>query len=125
MTASCPPADRGHDRSGVAAIFEIGVYTAANECQFHAAPVEWPRSAAAPAGSNQEKLGGDAMTEKTVRPHSVLRRTMLVGTEGVGCGAALRSAPLHAQPRATPPAAPRRSPPPTARHGDQERRSPR
>ena len=59
-------------------IFEPDLYLMPNECQFHAAPVEWARSAAAPAGSNQEKLGGDAMTEKTVRPHSVLRRTMLV-----------------------------------------------
>jgi hypothetical protein len=77
---------------------------AANECQVHAAPVEWPRSAAAPAGSNQEKLGGDAMTEKTVRPHSVLRRTMLVGTAGVLGGAVLRSTPVQSHSNAWPPA---------------------
>src|SRR5260370_25835699 len=117
MTGSCPPADRGHDRNGVAAIFEIGVYTAANECQFHAAPVEWSRSAAAPAGSNQEKLGGDAMTEKTVRPHSVLRRPMLVGTAGGGGWGALPSTPARAQTAAPPPAAPARSRPPAAPYG--------
>jgi hypothetical protein len=81
-----------------AGIFETGTYPAANECQFQAAPVEWPRSAAAPADSNQEKFGGKAMTEKTVRCRSVLRRTMLVGTAGVWGGAVLRATPVQSQP---------------------------
>ena len=38
-----------------------------------------------------EKLGGDAVTEKTVRRLSVSRRTMLAGTAGVLGGAALAS----------------------------------
>src|SRR5580693_8303931 len=91
---------------------------AANECQVHAAPVEWPRSAAAPAGSNQEKLGGKAMTEKTVRPHSVLRRRMLVGTAGVLGGAVLRSTPVQSQTGTAPAVAVPGSAPPAARYGD-------
>src|SRR5580692_775221 len=42
-----------------------------------------------------ENLGGKAMTEKTVRPRSVLRRTMLAGTAGVIGGVILR--PTSAQ----------------------------
>src|SRR5258708_7453031 len=72
----------------------------------------------APAGSNQEKLGGDAMTEKTVRPHSVLRRTMLVGTAGVVGGAVLRSTPVQSQTGAAPAVAVPGSAPPGARYGD-------
>src|SRR5262249_48351865 len=49
----------------------------ANGCQFHTAPVKWPNQLQLRLASNREKLGGKAMTEKTVRPHSVLRRTML------------------------------------------------
>jgi hypothetical protein len=37
------------------------------------------------------------MTEKTVRPHSVLRRTMLAGTAGVLGGAVLRPTPVQSQ----------------------------
>jgi hypothetical protein len=37
------------------------------------------------------------MTEKTVRSHSVLRRTMLVGTAGVLGGALLRPPPVRSQ----------------------------
>src|SRR5438067_10471096 len=86
-------------------------------------PVPWrsckvARSAAAPAGSNQEKLGGDAMTEKTVRPDSVLRRTMLMGTAGVLGGAVLRSSPVRAQSGTAPPVAVPGSAPPGARYGD-------
>jgi hypothetical protein len=35
------------------------------------------------------------MTEKAIRPHSVLRRTMLAGTAGVLGGAVLRSTLLQ------------------------------
>jgi hypothetical protein len=101
-----------------AGIFETGTYPAANECQFPAAPVEWPRSAAAPAGSNQEKFGGKAMTEKTVRCRSVLRRTMLVGTAGVLGGAVLRATPVQSQTGTAPAVAIPGSSPPGSRYGD-------
>ena len=42
------------------------------------------------------------MTEKTVRPRSVLRRTMLVGTAGVLGGAVLRATPVQSQPGTAP-----------------------
>ena len=42
------------------------------------------------------------MTEKTVRPDSVLRRTMLVGTAGVLGGVALRTTPVRSQTGAAP-----------------------
>jgi hypothetical protein len=74
----------------------------ANGCQFHTAPVKWPNQLQLRLASNQEKLGGKAMTEKTVRPHSVLRRTMLVGTAGVLGGVALRTTPVRSQTGAAP-----------------------
>ena len=58
------------------------------------------------------------MTEKTVRPHSVLRRTMLVGTAGVLGGAVLRPPPVQSQTGAAPAAAVSGSSPPGARYGD-------
>ncbi len=58
------------------------------------------------------------MTEKTVRPHSVLRRTMLVGTAGVLGGAVLGPTPVQSQTGTAPAAAvPGRAPPGT-RYGD-------
>src|SRR5215831_5818919 len=75
-------------------------------------------SAAASAGSNQEKLGGKAMTEKTVRAHSVLRRTVLVGTAGVFGGAILHPTPVGSQTGAAPAVAVPGSSPPGARYGD-------
>ena len=45
------------------------------------------------------------MTEKTVRPDSVLRRTMLVGTAGVLGGAVLRPTPVQSQTGTAPTAA--------------------
>ena len=95
MAQFCASAARLHLAASPS--FKTGVYPAADECHFTAAAVEWPRSVAASAGSNQEKLGGDAMTEKTVRPHSVLRRTMLAGTAGVLGGAVLRPTPVQSQ----------------------------
>src|SRR5439155_13497725 len=59
-----------------------------------------------------------AMIEKTVRPHSVLRRTMLVGTAGVLGGAVLRPAPVQSQTRTAPAVAVPGSAPPGARYGD-------
>ncbi len=97
---------------------EPGVCPPANGCQFHAVLVEWRRSAAAPVGSNQEKLGGKAMTEKTIRSRSVLRRTMLVGTAGVLGGAVLRPTPVRSQTGAAPAVAVPGSSPPGARYGD-------
>src|SRR5262249_48521198 len=70
------------------------------------------------AGSNQEKLGGKAMTEKTVRAHSVLRRTMLVGTAGVLGGAVLHPTPVGSQTSAPPAVAVPGSSPPGVRYGD-------
>ena len=58
------------------------------------------------------------MTEKTVRPHSVLRRTMLVGTAGVLGGAVLRSTPVQSQTGTAPAVAVPGSAPPAARYGD-------
>src|SRR5437868_4955278 len=81
-------------------------------------PVEWSRSAAASADLNEEKLGGKVMSEKTVRPHSVLRRTMLVGTAGVLGGAVLRPSPLRSQTGTAPAAAVPGSAPPGSRYGD-------
>src|SRR6266446_9748047 len=52
-----------------------------------------------------EKAWRKAMTEKTVRPRSVLRRTMLVGTAGVLGGAVLRPTPVQSQTGAAPAAA--------------------
>jgi hypothetical protein len=69
-------------------------------------------------GPNQEKLGGKAMTEKTVRSHSVLRRTMLVGTAGALGGAVLRATPVRSQTSAAPAVALPGSSPPGARYGD-------
>ena len=45
------------------------------------------------------------MTEKTVRPRSVLRRTMLVGTAGVLGGAVLGPTPVQSQTGTAPAAA--------------------
>ncbi len=56
------------------------------------------------------------MTEKTVRPRSVLRRTMLVGTAGVLGGAVLRPTPVQSQTGTAPAAAVPGSP--GARYGD-------
>ena len=58
------------------------------------------------------------MTDKTVRPHSVLRRTMLVGTAGVLGGAVLRPTSVQSQTGAEPAAAVPGSAPPAARYGD-------
>ena len=54
------------------------------------------------------------MMEKTVRSHSVLRRTMLVGTAGVLGGAVLRPAAVHSQTGTAPAAAVPGSAPPEA-----------
>src|SRR5436305_9595817 len=67
---------------------------------------------------NQEKLGGKAMTEKTVRRHSVLRRTMLAGTAGVLGGAVLGPTPVQSQTGTAPAAAAPGSAPPGSRYGD-------
>src|ERR1700720_3049542 len=64
------------------------------------------------------KVGGKAMTEKTVRCRSVLRRTMLVGTAGVLGGAVLRPTPVRSQTGAAPAVAVPGSSPPGARYGD-------
>jgi hypothetical protein len=61
------------------------------------------------------------MTEKTVRPHSVLLRTMLVGTAGVLGGAVLRSTPVQSQTGTTPAVTVPGSAPPAARYGDPAR----
>jgi hypothetical protein len=58
------------------------------------------------------------MTEKTVRPRSVLRRTMLVGTAGVLGGAVLRATPVQSQSGTAPAVAVPGSSPPGARYGD-------
>jgi hypothetical protein len=58
------------------------------------------------------------MNEKTVRPRSVLRRTMLVGTAGVLGGAVLRPTAVQSQTGAAPAAAVPGSPPPGTRYGD-------
>src|ERR1700732_2102217 len=58
------------------------------------------------------------MTEKTVRPHSVLRPTMLVGTAGVLGGAVIRSTPVQSQTGTAPAVAVPGSAPPAARYGD-------
>ena len=58
------------------------------------------------------------MTKKTVRPHSVLRRTMLVGTAGVLGGAVLRPPGVQSQTVTAPPGAVPGSSPPGARYGD-------
>ena len=58
------------------------------------------------------------MTEKTVRPHSVLRRTMLVGTAGVLGGAVLRPTPVQSQTGTAPAVAVPGSAPPGTRYGD-------
>jgi len=58
------------------------------------------------------------MTEKTVRPDSVLRRTMLVGTAGVLGGAVLRPTPVQSQTGTAPAVAVPGSAPPGARYGD-------
>ena len=77
------------------------------------APVEWPPISGTSDWFEPEKLGGKAMTDKTVSPHSVLRRTMLVGTAGVLGGAVLRPAPVQSQTgtarRPCPTALPRRA----------------
>src|SRR6266567_2319158 len=65
-----------------------------------------------------EKAWRRAMTEKTVRAHSVLRRTMLAGTAGVLGGAVLRPAPVQSQTGAPPAVAVPGSAPPGARYGD-------
>src|SRR5881227_2791377 len=66
---------------------------------------------------NQE-IGGDAMTEKTVRPRSVLRRTMLAGTAGVLGGAVLRPTAVRSQTGAAPAVATPGSSPSGSRYGD-------
>ena len=58
------------------------------------------------------------MTEKTVRPRSVLRRTMLVGTAGVLGGAVFRPTAVQSQTGTAPAAAVPGGAPPTARYGD-------
>ena len=58
------------------------------------------------------------MTEKTVRPHSVLRRTMLAGMAGVFGGAVLRPTPGQSQAGTAPAVAVPGSAPPAARYGD-------
>src|SRR6516164_4437356 len=58
------------------------------------------------------------MTEKAVRPHSVLRRTMLVGTAGVLGSGVFRPAPVHSQIGAAAGPAVSGSSPPGARYGD-------
>jgi hypothetical protein len=58
------------------------------------------------------------MTEKTVRPHSVLRRTMLAGMAGVFGGAVLRPTPVQSQAGTAPAVAVPGSAPPAARYGD-------
>jgi hypothetical protein len=58
------------------------------------------------------------MTEKTVRPHSVLRRTMLAGVAGVLGGAVLRPTPVQSQTGTAPTVAVPGSAPPAARYGD-------
>src|SRR5215831_16500651 len=58
------------------------------------------------------------MTEKTVRSHPVLRRTMLVGTAGVLGGALLRPPPVRSQTTAAPAVPGPGSPPPGSRYGD-------
>ena len=55
------------------------------------------------------------MAEKTVRPHSVLRRTMLVGTAGVLGGAVLRPNTVQSQTGTAPVPG---SAPPGTRYGD-------
>jgi hypothetical protein len=71
-----------------------------------------------PGWFEPEKLGGKAMTEKTVRPRSVLRRTMLVGTAGVLGGAVLRPTPIQAQTGTAAAVAVPGNAPPGARYGD-------
>src|SRR5262245_56182153 len=63
------------------------------------------------------KFGGKAMAEKTVRPHSVLRRTMLAGTAGVLGGAVLRPATVQSQTGTAPAVALPGSSPPGSRYG--------
>ena len=58
------------------------------------------------------------MTEKTVRRHSVSRRTMLAGTAGVLGGAVLGPTPVQSQTGTAPAAAVSGSAPPGARYGD-------
>src|SRR3984893_5770768 len=58
------------------------------------------------------------MTEKTVRRHSVSRRTMLAGTAGGIGGAVLRPAAVQSQTGTAPAAAVPGSAPPGARYGD-------
>ena len=58
------------------------------------------------------------MTEKTVRPHSVLRRTMLAGMAGVLGGAVLRPAAVKSQTGTAPAVAVPGSSPPGSRYGD-------
>ena len=58
------------------------------------------------------------MAEKTVRSHSVLRRTMLAGTAGVLGGAVLRSTPVQSQTGTAPAVTVPGSAPPAARYGD-------
>ena len=58
------------------------------------------------------------MTEKTVRPRSVLRRTMLVGTVGVLGSTALRQTAGQSQTGPAPAVAVPGSSPPGSRYGD-------
>src|SRR6267154_5904837 len=62
--------------------------------------------------------GGIVMAEKTVRRHSVSRRTMLVATAGMLGGAGLRRSPAHAQSNAAPAVAVPGTSPPASRYGD-------
>jgi hypothetical protein len=65
--------------------------------------------------------GGKVMAEKTVRRHSVSRRTMLVATAGMLGGAGLQRSPAHAQSNAAPVAAISGNFPPGSRYGDPAR----
>ena len=58
------------------------------------------------------------MAEKTVRRHSVSRRTMLVATAGMLGGAGLQRSPAHAQSDVAPVAATSANFPPGSRYGD-------
>src|SRR5438067_2391428 len=69
-------------------------------------------------GVRANSWGGKVMAEKTVRRHSVSRRTMLVATAGMLGGAGLQRSPAHAQSNAAPVAATSGNFPPGSRYGD-------
>src|SRR4029077_9811241 len=64
------------------------------------------------------KIGGNAMTDKMGRRHSLSRRTMLVGTAGVLGGTVLAPTSVQAQTSAPAAAVNPGSSPPAARYGD-------